>query len=155
MGIIVIDSFSGKYGCFSNFSTHPVGPYDTSEHAFQVKKAMNKRDHDYVASASTPASAKWRGRQIQLRDHWDKDKDNEMLRVVLDKFHEHEDIADILVNTGAAILIEGNYHRDDYWGKVRGKDGEWVGKNMLGKVLMLVRKYLVIERAEEEKNNGK
>jgi ribA/ribD-fused uncharacterized protein len=145
----IIDSFSGKYECFSNFSAHPVGPYATSEHAFQAKKASNKRDHDYVASAAGPASAKWRGRQIELRADWDEVKDNEMLHVVFDKFLQHRDIADTLIGTGDAILIEGNYHRDDYWGKVRNEKGDWVGKNVLGITLMVVRKTLVEMRAKE------
>jgi predicted NAD-dependent protein-ADP-ribosyltransferase YbiA (DUF1768 family) len=48
--IEVIDSFSGKYECFSNFSDHPI-PYlvlgdtilfKTSEHAFQGKRNGGK-----------------------------------------------------------------------------------------------------------------
>ena len=149
----VIDSFSGEYECFSNFSAHPVGQYATSEHAFQAKKATNKRDHDYVASALTPASAKWRGRQIQLRDDWDEVKDPEMLRMVLDKFLQHRNIGDILISTDKAILIEGNYHGDDYWGMIRDKNGNWTGQNVLGKTLMLVRKILVTRRAKERKES--
>lgn len=145
----VIDSFSGRYECFSNFSAHPVGQYATSEHGFQARKATNKRDHDYVASAASPASAKWRGRQIELRDDWDEVKDNEMLHVVFDKFLQHRDIGDVLVSTEGMLLIEGNYHRDAYWGKVRGKNGEWVGKNVLGITLMVVRKALIERRAKE------
>jgi len=152
--VAVIDSFSGEYECFSNFSAHPVGQYATSEHAFQVKKAMNQRDHDYVASAGTPASAKWRGRQIELRPGWEGSKDNEMLHVVFDKFLQHRDIGDILIGTGDAILIEGNYHKDDYWGMTRNEQGDWVGKNVLGITLMVVRKTLAQMRAEEN-NNGK
>lgn len=145
MGII-IDSFSGKYECFSNFSAHPVGQYATSEHCFQAKKAMNQRDHDYVVEASSPRSAKWRGRQIKLRTGWDEAKDPEMLRAVIDKFHQHQNIADILVDTDDAILIEGNYHGDDYWGMVRDKDGNWTGLNMLGNILTVVREMLKRER---------
>ena len=153
---VIIDSFSGKYECFSNFSAHTVGQYKTSEHGFQAKKATNGWAHDYVASALTPASAKWRGRRIELCKDWDKKKDPEMLQIVLDKFLEHKDIADILIGTDDAILIEGNYHGDDYWGKVRGKDGEWVGKNVLGVTLMLVRGILITRRAKGEGNqNGK
>jgi ribA/ribD-fused uncharacterized protein len=147
---IIIDSFSGKYECFSNFSAHTVGQYATSEHAFQAKKATNKRDHDYIASAMSPRSAKWRGRQIKLCDDWDEKKDPEMLQIVLDKFLEHRDIADILISTDDAILIEGNYHGDAYWGMVRDSDGKWTGKNVLGVALMVARDILVTRRAEEE-----
>lgn len=148
----IIDSFSGEYECFSNFSAHTVGQYKTSEHAFQAKKTINKRDHDYIASAMSPRAAKWRGQQIKLRDKWHGDRDNEMLRVVLDKFLEHRDIGDILIGTGKAVLIEGNYHGDDYWGMIRDKDEEWKGRNMLGETLMLVREILITIRAKEEEN---
>jgi ribA/ribD-fused uncharacterized protein len=152
----IIDSFSGEYECFSNFSAHPVGQYETSEHAFQAKKTINERDHDYVASAMSPRSAKWRGRQIKLRADWAEAKDPEMLQVVLDKFIQHEDIGDILIGTDKATLVEGNYHGDDYWGMIRDKNGKWMGKNVLGKTLMLVREILITRRAKEkETQNGK
>ena len=147
---ITIDSFSGKYECFSNFSAHTVGQYATSEHAFQAKKATNRRDHDYVALSPSPASAKWRGRRIGLCADWDANKDNHMLRIVLDKFLQHRDIGDILIGTGDAILIEGNFHGDDYWGMIRDSGGNWTGQNKLGEILMMVRDILVTKRAEEE-----
>jgi len=144
----VIDSFSGKYECFSNFSAHPVGQYATAEHRFQAKKATNQRDHDYVAEANSPRSAKWRGRQIKLRADWEQAKDPEMLRTVIDKVHQHRDVADILVSTDNVLLIEGNYHKDDYWGMVKDKDGNWTGLNMLGKALMVARGMLKRERED-------
>jgi len=147
--VAVIDSFSGEYRCFSNFSAHPVGPYATSEHGFQAKKATNQKDHDYVASAETPAAAKWRGKQIKMRADWDQVKDNEMLHLVFNKFLQHRDIGDILIATGDALLIEGNYWKDDYWGMVKNEQGDWVGKNVLGITLMVVRKTLVQMRAKE------
>jgi ribA/ribD-fused uncharacterized protein len=151
----VIDSFSGKYECFSNFSAHPT-PYivlgdtilfKTSEHAFQAAKATNKRDRDYVADANTAASAKWRGKRIQLRDGWnDNDgelKNRTMLYIVYNKFSQNVGIGDILVATESARLIEGNYHGDDYWGMVRDASGKWwQGRNQLGLTLELVRVIL-------------
>lgn len=145
----VIDSFSGKYECFSNFSAHSVGRYATSEHAFQASKATNERDRAYVELAMSPRSAKWRGRQIKLREDWPEERDNEMLHVVLDKFLQHRDIGDVLVSTVGSTLVEGNYHGDDYWGMVKGKDGQWRGKNVLGSVLMLVREILITRRSKE------
>ena len=42
-----------------------------------------------------------------------------------------------LLATGKATLVEGNSWGDTFWGVCRGK-----GKNMLGKILMRVRKRL-------------
>lgn len=42
-----------------------------------------------------------------------------------------------LLNTGDALLIEGNTWRDYYWGECKGK-----GENHLGKILMEVREII-------------
>ena len=40
----------------------------------------------------------------------------------------------MLKATGDAVLVEGNWWRDDFWGVYEGK-----GQNILGKILMIVR----------------
>lgn len=152
-----IDSFRGEHGYLSNFSPHPVLYeyilYPTSEHAFAAAKAANKEDHDWIASAPTPASAKHRGgsrgengRTIQIRDDWNEVKDLVMFKVVLAKFTQNKEIANLLLETGDTWLIEGNWWHDDYWGMVRGADGQWKGQNKSGMILMLVREILKIRK---------
>jgi hypothetical protein len=127
----------------SNFSPHSVVyngvKYKTSEHAFQAAKAASKKEHDWVADAVSPLEAKRRGRKVKLKPYWDEVRDAVMLKVVLDKFWQNEDIAEKLVNTDEAFLIEGNNWHDDYWGMVKDADGNWRGRNQLGKTLMSVR----------------
>lgn len=60
-----------------------------------------------------------------------------MWQAVLYKFQTHPDIRDILLSTSNAEIVE-NSPIDFYWGC--GADGS--GKNMLGKILMEVRKIL-------------
>lgn len=155
--IQAIDNFRGKYSPFSNFSPHTVLYnnilYPTAEHAFAAAKATNKEDHDWIASAPTATSAKHRGgprgengRTIQIRADWDKAKDLIMFEIVRAKFLQNEGIANLLLETENAWLIEGNWWHDDYWGMVRGADGQWIGQNKLGAILMLVREILKIQR---------
>jgi cytidine deaminase len=51
-----------------------------------------------------------------------------------------------LLATGDRELIEGNNWRDTTWGCIRDKEGNWKGRNELGKLLMQIRDEL---RAEE------
>lgn len=71
------------YGCFSNFSRHPVTIYDrtwrTSEHAFQAMKFHTSPVHmDLVFNAETPGQAAnkhGRNRSYPLRPDWDQAPD--------------------------------------------------------------------------------
>lgn len=65
---------------------------------------------------------------------WNKNRSNIMYKILIAKFTQHNDLKNILLNTGNSILIE-NAPWDSYWGI--GKNGN--GENMLGKILMKVR----------------
>lgn len=136
-----IDSFRGAYYFLSNFYpakvTYNNYTYQTSEHAFAAAKATNKTDHDYVAEAPTPADAKRRGREIKCRPDWKKVRATIMADIVYYKFDQNSDICAKLKATGNAILIEGNWWKDTYWGVYKGE-----GKNMLGRIHMIVRNNL-------------
>lgn len=67
-----------------------------------------------------------------------------MRRAVLRKFETHADIRAILLATGDEEIIE-NSPTDYYWGC--GTDGS--GRNMLGQILMQVRR-LLYERTQSE-----
>ena len=141
----VIDEFRGKYFFLSNFYIKPVYYnsewYRSSEHAFQAQKATNEKDKQYILNAEHAAYAKQRGNEITCRSDWNKIRMMEMYKILLCKFTEVDGIlADKLIETGDALLIEGNNWGDKFWGKVRDKiTGEWKGENFLGQLLMKVR----------------
>lgn len=133
------------YGCFSNFSRHPVKmgkhTYQTSEHYFQSQKYAGTAIETKIKNCASPGDAARMGRDrkhpVPLRRDWEKVKDDVMRAVVLAKFRQHKDLQEILLSTGDAELIEDTTS-DYYWGC--GTDG--TGKNMLGKILMEIREIL-------------
>lgn len=132
-----IDLFKGKYAFLSNFFRKKLEyqgkEYDSAEHLYQAFKATNDEDHEFIRLQPTPAKAKEAGKKITRHSNWDDIKLSKMLLVLRIKFLDPE-LREMLKATGDAELIEGNWWGDRYWGVCRGK-----GKNMLGKLLMVVR----------------
>ncbi len=133
-------STQGNYGCFSNFSAHGIRLegkwWPTTEHYFQAQKFAGTEHEEQVRLAKTPRQAANMGRDRKrpLRSDWEQVKDSVMREAVLAKFLSHQDIQQILLDTGDEEIVE-NAPGDYYWGI--GADG--TGKNMLGKILMDVR----------------
>ena len=148
-----IDNFDGDYAFLSNFYYAPVEwegiTYPTNEHAFQAAKVLKPAKRLEIAAAATPGQAKRLGRQVNLRTDWEEVKFAIMFEIVKTKFTSHKDLADKLLATGEAELIEGNWWNDTTWGVCNG-----VGKNWLGKILMTVRKELqMIQVLEKDLHN--
>lgn len=138
----MIDSFRGEFGFLSNFYAAPAAyqgvVYPTSEHAFQAAKTLDPKERKQIQRASTPKMAKQLGRRVTLRPNWDNIRVAIMAEIVLDKFTRNPELAELLVETGDEVLVEGNTWNDFFWGQVEGK-----GQNWLGRILMAVRKQLV------------
>jgi ribA/ribD-fused uncharacterized protein len=141
--VIHFYSASGAYGCFANFSPHPVRlkgrTWPTSEHYFQAQKFAGTEHEEAVRQARSPmiAARMGRSRRRPLRPDWERVKDAVMREVVLAKFSQHDDLRAVLLGTGDAEILE-HTENDAYWGD--GGDGR--GRNLLGKILMSVRDEL-------------
>lgn len=138
--------FGNPYGCFSNFSPHPIsmgGEYwQTVEHYYQAQKFVGSPDEwlvEKIRHASEPSSAAMLGRDRDriLRADWEIAKIPVMRAAVLTKFLTHSDLQETLLATGEELLVEDS-PKDYFWG--RGADGS--GCNHLGKVLMSIRAQL-------------
>lgn len=133
-----------EYGCFSNFSPHPIRlggeSWPTTEHYFQAQKFENAADREEIRNANSPmlAARMGRDRKRKLRRDWESAKVGVMTEAVRAKFTQHVDLREVLLGTGDAKLVE-HTENDSYWGD--GGDGS--GKNMLGQVLMCVRAELM------------
>ena len=144
----MITEFDGKYAFLSNFFYAPFVYdgiiYPTNEHFFQAMKTLDQEKRKQIAEAKTPGAAKRMGRQVQLREDWEEVKYTAMRVGVERKFDAHPGIAEKLIATGDAILIEGNSWHDNTWGSCFcPKCAAIAGKNWLGEILMERRKELV------------
>jgi N-glycosidase YbiA len=143
MSLIHFYSVSGEYGCFSNFSPHPITlkgqTWPTSEHFFQAQKFAGTPDEEEVQQAKSPmiAARMGRSRRRPLRKDWESVKDQIMHQAVLAKFTQHADLREVLLATADARIVE-HTEKDAYWGD--GGDGS--GRNKLGQILMRVREEL-------------
>lgn len=134
---LTIDGVAGEY----------LFVFSTGEHCFQAMKvvASNMNDsqkHKWMLdmeSASTPSQSKYLGRSINI----DLDKWNDMSYLCMQrtqelKYTQNLDLAKLLLDTGDAKLIEGNFWGDKLWGV----DENGVGENKLGTILMELRSSL-------------
>ncbi|HEY9613511.1 NADAR family protein [Allocoleopsis sp.] len=137
---------SDPYGCFSNFSLHPIEMKGTSwqtvEHYYQAQKFVgteNERLIQVIRETQTPMEAAQigRNRTLKLRCDWEEVKRQVMWQGVLTKFLTHTDIQSILLNTGEELIVEDS-PTDYYWGC--GQDR--TGQNQLGQILMNARQEI-------------
>lgn len=143
-----ISSFRGEHSFLSNFFVHPF-VYDgvtwmTSEHTYQAAKTClnDPVGREIIRQAETPGKAKCLGRTIKIRPDWEEVKVPVMRAILKAKF-SNPVLAAKLIATGDLELVEGNSWGDREWGCVRDEDGDWAGKNLLGKLLMEIRSQLI------------
>jgi len=108
--------------------------FPSVEHAFQAAKTRDWNIREKISVLRTPGEAKRFGRVIELRPDWEEAKLEVMESLVRYKFSNDWYLAERLLKTGDAELIEGNWWGDTFWGVCMGK-----GENNLGKILMKVR----------------
>lgn len=138
-----IDSFAGANRFLSNMFIveHPLVcdqrlRYYAVENAFQAAKSVFRSDRIDIAGVS-PSKAKVMGHALELRPDWGQIRLAVMKQFLLQKFLFNADCREWLLETGDAVLIEGNHWGDRYWGTVNG-----TGENHLGILLMEVRALL-------------
>lgn len=126
MKVIHFYSENADYGCFSNFSLHPVVidgvTYPTTEHYFQAQKFIDKKIIKKVINTKKPIDAAklGRNRDFPLRKDWESMKDEVMLKAIRAKVEQHSEVKEMLLSTENAILVE-HTENDHYWGD--GGDG--------------------------------
>ncbi|AXH67387.1 hypothetical protein SEA_WOFFORD_253 [Streptomyces phage Wofford] len=144
-----IIQFVGEHYYLSNFYTAPVKlgnlTFKTNEAAFQASKykamiGTQQEQYAFIAAildCDTPGETKKLGKNVSIDlDKWEQIKVRCMRDVVKAKFDQNDDLRIKLIETGAALLVEGNDWGDKFWGRCDGK-----GLNILGSILMELRGY--------------
>lgn len=147
-----------EYGCFSNWYpaefVYAGKRYANSEQFMMVQKVMmfGKYDlADQIMQTADPAKCKKiAGQKFPEFDAslWEKTCRTIVKRGVKAKFAQNEDILQVLLGTGNALLAECSPY-DKKWGigiDISDPDrftvAKWQGKNLLGRILMEVRQEL-------------
>jgi len=135
-----VKGFFGDYRFLSNFELGRVVfegvQYPSSENAYQAAKSLDPQVRAQFVNI-TPSESKKLGREVQVREDWEKVKYDIMYSIVLDKFIRNSKLGDLLIETGDRYLEETNHWGDKIWGVCGG-----VGTNWLGKILMDVRNQI-------------
>ena len=138
------------YGPFSNLYRRPItfegDVYSTSEHAYQAGKARKPEVRAWLMQAPSPALLAMAAHGLYYWDispGWSQTKFARMRAVLRAKFSQHPDLRELLLSTGEARLVESatvDNPVNRLWGEVNG-----VGQNMLGEMLMELRRELQSE----------
>ena len=141
------------YGVFSNLYRRPMifegENFLTAEHAYQAGKARKLAVKVWLMAAPSPSLLAMAAHGLYSWDiapGWSKGRRSRMLSVVRAKFQQHADLAEILIGTGTARLVEAGTEDNAVnrrWGEVNG-----VGSNWLGEILMQVRAEISEKRSE-------
>jgi ribA/ribD-fused uncharacterized protein len=143
-----IKGFFGEYRFLSNF--HPCSvrigelTFPSSEHAYMAFKTLDPEVRKHIATLATPSEAKRFGRTLKLRPNWEALRIKAMRKVVVAKYTQNPDLANLLLATSPKYLEETNDWGDEFWGTTVKEGRGTAGRNWLGVITMGVRDQLRI-----------
>jgi hypothetical protein len=113
--------FAGPYHFLSNFFIEKDGSHVEGE--FQARKTDPPT---WDLCDMNPVQAKKAGQHLVLRADWEDVKVQIMAELLHEKFKE-KGVRQMLLGTGYADLVEGNYWDDTFWGVCRNEGRNWMG----------------------------
>ncbi|AOS46113.1 Swarming motility protein YbiA [Lacunisphaera limnophila] len=148
---ILFSKLRGPYRLLPNFAPTAVSIdevlWTSVEHYYQAQKFSQLFYQDLIKKAPTAWDAAKLGRQHpdKYRSDWESIKITVMHLALRAKARQHAQVAELLLASGDAVLIEESKH-DAFWGN--GPDG--MGQNHLGRLWMIVRDEIRGAREEVE-----
>ena len=138
------------YDC--SFDVEGIRYHTTEQYMMAGKALLFKDDEVYqeIMTADNPRDYKKLGRKIRgfEQERWDDRKYDIVVEGNKAKFGQNPELADFLLSTGDAILVEASPY-DKIWGigldreqAKKGSVDQWQGENLLGCALMEVRDWL-------------
>lgn len=138
------------FGIFSNLYRRTMEfegvTLPTAEHCYQRAKPRDDDVRAWLMQAPSPSLLAMAAHGLlswDISPGWSKVRRDRMRAVVTAKFRQHADLAEILLSTGDATIIEAGTVDNEVnrrWGIVNGK-----GTNWLGLILCEVRDQLRVE----------
>lgn len=120
--------------------------YQSTEAAFQASKHTALGRCAYISTMG-PYDAMVEGRKGRPQEGWDGMAVGVMFGILMKKFSTaHPGLLEKLLATGDCRIAETNSWGDRYWGE----DPEGNGKNILGRILMVVRGLRQLELIERD-----
>lgn len=121
--------------------------YPSVEHAYQAAKIESPELKTLIKDCPTPAEAKnyLETQKLKPDPDWNIEKKLMVMeQLLMIKFGGKEPLLTrALLETGDAVLVEGNNWNDIFWGVCNN-----TGENNLGKILMKVREELFRQKAQ-------
>lgn len=142
------------FGCFSVLSPHPITvrhvTYPSVHHFFLCERFKGTGVEQEILKASSLWEVDRQVRKGEISglqlENWDAMKADVMLLGNYYKFRQNQNALHTLLGTGHKILID-HTPADSFWGD----GGDGTGKNLLGVILMAVRKRLHATVSAEER----
>jgi ribA/ribD-fused uncharacterized protein len=152
--VVRFDDHDGGLGFLSSSAEAPFEydgvTYRTIDHAYWSLATDDPPVREQIARAPRPYDAKKLGQAARRRDGWPVIRLAVMLELLRAKFRQHPDLADRLIATGNARLIN-NAGFSSYW------DTASAGRNWFGHLLEVIRSELLMAvpgRNQDASNSG-
>ncbi|MDY3766241.1 MAG: NADAR domain-containing protein [Lachnospiraceae bacterium] len=134
-----IIQFKGEYAFLDNSFPADIEyeglTYPSAESAFQASKLLDHKAR-MPFTAYKQDKVKQRGNSIKPYDGWEAKQLEIMEEILREKFLQHPDLYEKLLQSREYKLIAGNQKKDKYWGV---NLITWEGENHLGEILMKLR----------------
>jgi ribA/ribD-fused uncharacterized protein len=143
------------YGWLGNMYASPIHYkgkiWKTSEALFQALRFDDEDIRELIRNEKSPMGAKMKAKSKELRKRRIIDplseKDIENMRMVVRlKFDQNPVLKSRLKISGEEVIVKNigirNGENHFFWG-MKNINGEWIGNNMMGKILMDLRKELI------------
>jgi len=145
------------YGCFSVLSPHAVVvryvQYPSAHHFFLCERFKGSAAEQEIRTATSLWEVDCIVKKAEQcgwqREDWDKLKTDVMLLGCHYKFKQNPDALALLLQTGTKTIVDHTAN-DSFWGD----GGDGTGKNLLGVILMAVRKRLLSDEKIRSKRSG-
>ena len=139
----MIPEFKNEYRWLSNFYPCEINVngqrFRTVEHAYQSYKSDDPNWKKFCFETKSPGKVKIESHNLEYdKNLWVK-KSLKIMEECLTQKYNQEPFRSLLLDTGEEYLQEGNDWDDTFWGvdiKTR------IGKNNLGRLIMLIRDRL-------------